>query len=556
MTKNLFLLAFVFSGMLLFPWPVTAREDTAQITLKKTAISRQTTHDYTVRKGDVISSIIRKIPGITNDDIPDNYRIIKELNPDIADLNKLYAGQVIILPGKSFAAPEDNKTEIPAEESEAYRIKKGDSLIRIIHQELKIKNIDVLKTIKTIQSLNPSIVNPNKIYAGQIIKLPGKTIFVKAPDKMSIEAEEEVKIKEDDKITQEKTVMPAEARLAVIKHVVSQMQGSLTAKGFYYLPIKNAGQVTIDCEKIPVIEFENLATVFLDMDNRANDNLKKVIRESWTNYYLVRVDKKDDVIAILRKIVEATKIYTMTKNDRLITFGGSPVIELMVDWTIAKKDAKSRNQLVQGLRILTESNLLLPKAIVNYAQKSGFAITEFSPETGLLSKPEEVYSLPEAPVLPQTSAGDFIYALLKILGLDATKSVEVKVFDTVKHGFNLSVNADVTIRQADQQYIIFTRDINRQFITVLKEAGNELIFVSNTDSPKIIMEKVLRNLAFNFTSGHFSFSGLEKNQAPFHLSFTGTKIKSAKNYYVVNFEMDQGIRGLLQELWSANVVSY
>ncbi|HOW57653.1 MAG TPA: hypothetical protein PKZ12_06595, partial [Smithellaceae bacterium] len=376
------------------------------------------------------------------------------------------------------------------------------------------------------------------------------------PDKMNIEEQEEVKIKEDDKVTQEKPVMSAAERLAVIRHVVSQMKGSLTATGFYYLPIKNAGQVTIDCEKIPVIELENVATVFLDLDNRANDNLKKVIRDSWTNYYLVRIDKKDDVIAILRKVMEATKVYTMTKNDGLMTFGSAPAIELMVDWIIAKKEPRSRNKPVQGLRILPESNLLLPKAITNYAGKSGFAITEFSPETGLLSKPEEVYSLPEAPVLPQTSASDFIYNLLKVLGLDAAKSVEVKVFDTVKHGFNLSITADVTIRQADKQYIIFTRDINRQFINVLKEAGNELIFISGTDSPKVIMEKVLRGLLFNFTSGYFTFSGLEKNQAPFHLNFNGTKIKSARNYYVVNFEMDHGIRGLLQELWSANVVSY
>ena len=86
--------------------PTAAKEDTAQITLKKTAISKKNTYTYTVRKGDILSVVVRNIPGITEEDISDNYRMIQELNPEIPDLNKLQVGQSLVLPGKPYAYSE------------------------------------------------------------------------------------------------------------------------------------------------------------------------------------------------------------------------------------------------------------------------------------------------------------------------------------------------------------------------------------------------------------------------------------------------------------------
>jgi hypothetical protein len=69
-----------------------------------------------------------------------------------------------------------------------------------------------------------------------------------------------------------------------------------------------------------------------------------------------------------------------------------------------------------------------------------------------------------------------------------------------------------------------------------------------------MMENILRNLNIPFTSGNFIFSGLDKSQAPYTLKFSGTKIN--QNLFVVNFDMDQGLRGLLQEVWSVNIAQY
>lgn len=562
------LTAFFAFFVLLCP-PASAKEDTAQITLKKTAVSKQYLHNYIVKKGDVISAIIRRIPGITEGDIPDNYRIIKTLNPDIPDLNKLYVGQILVLPGKDSSAAAEKKDETttaalatPAapEGTRAYIIKRGDNLTRIIYRQLKIKtNADTIKVLRLIKSLNPNIVNVNKIYAGQSIKLPDKTVCIQAPraiEKAFSETAESRPPEDQTAKSTEKKIMTPEERLAVIKHIIGQMNGSVSSSGNYYLPIPKTGQVTIDCSKIPVIEFDDQTTVFLDLENRLNDGLKKMIRDNWKNFHVVNVDKKDDLIAILRKIFASTRSYGMTKKEKPVSAGSKPPVEIIVDWLIVKADSQHTTPLLQGIRLVSAGNPLLPKAIKNYAQKNGLIVTEIDLETGVTGKPEEIYSLPPLPVINAKPAKDFSYELVTHLGFTAAKDADIKVFDMAKDGFNLSIKAAVLIRNMEKPCIIYSQSLPQQFIDVLKKAGNNLIFVTDSDSPNITMEKILRSLAIPYASGYFTFSGVDKNQAPYTFGFTGTKIKTDKDQYLIDFNIDDGLRSLIAELWSANVARY
>lgn len=350
--------------------------------------------------------------------------------------------------------------------------------------------------------------------------------------------------------------MPLAVRLAVIKHIITQMNGSVSSSGNYYLPFSKSGQVTIDCSKIPVIEFADKTIVFLDWENRLNDNLKKMIHDTWSNFSVVKVDKKDDVITLLKKIIAATKAYSMTPKDKPVTTGSLPPVEVAVDWMIFKTDSKKSRSLMQALRFVSENKFLLPKAIKNYAQQNGLIITEIDKETGIAGKAEEIYSLSPMPFFPTKSVKDFSYALITHLGFTADKDAAVKVFDMAKDGFNLSIKADVLIKNDDKKYIVYSRNLPQQFINVFKGKGYGLIFVAESDSPKIIMEKILSSLAVPSAYGYFTFSGPDKNQAPYTFGFTGMKIKTGKDQYVIDFAMDDGLRGLLSEVWQANFARY
>ncbi len=569
MIRYIFKLAAIIVFLALLCQPILAKEDTAQISLKKTAVSKQNTHLYKVKKGDVISAIIRRLPGITENDIPDNYRIIKQLNPNVADLNRLYTGQVLVLPGKtSYPAP--GKPGEPASDSspvvatsaagtQVYKIKKGDNLTTIIHRELKISD-DTLKTINVIKSLNPRIADVNKIYAGQILKLPGKIAFVRTAEGAKIieqEATSPAEAQPQSAKVIPKKAMTQETKLAVIKHIVTQMNGALSASGNYYLPISKTGQVTIDCAKFPVIEFEDKTVVFLDWDNRFQDNLRKMIREKWSNISIVKANKKDDVVTILKDIIAATKAYSISKKETPVTAGSTPALEIVVDWIISGKTTSRQGRLLnQGLRFVSANSLLLPKAVKNYARQNGLIITEIDEETGIADKPEELYSLPPTAVFPTKSAQDFSYALVTYLGFAAEKEADVRVFNMAKDGFNLSIKAEVLLNNAGKKYIIYSRNLPQQFLNAFKTKGYGLIYIADSDSPQIIMEKILSALAIPSAYGYFTFSGPDKNQAPYSFGFTGMKIKTDKDHYVIDFALDDGLRSIIGELWSANIARY
>jgi hypothetical protein len=569
------LILVIFSVAFIYQFSIaataaTGKEDTAQIKLKKTAVSSKKLYKYTVKKGDVLSTIIKTISGITTEaDVAKTYELVKELNPDIPDLEKLEAGQTLTLPGKpvteTVEQEDQQKTadapKISSIAPKYYKIKSGDTLTKIIHRQLK-EETNISKMLRTIKSMNPSIKNINRIYAGAVIKLPGNILYVKAQEEevKPIVVQETIIVPDTSKLPEkiievkEKKVMPPEIRLAVLRQIITQMNGSITTTGNYYLPIPKTGQVAIDCTKIPLIEFDDNTTVFVDLENRANNNLKKMISDNWTNYYLVKLDKDDDVITILKKIINTTKNYRMTKSEKPLIAGAVPPVEVNVDWVITKSLSGQQPQAIQGLRSIDESNLLLPRSIKNYYQNNGLIITEISGETGIVGKPEEAYTLPPMTVFSTASAKDFSYALVSYLGLSAEKDVDIQLFETAKDGFNLSLRADVLAKNGDKKYIIHSQNLSRQFINALTQAGNETISVSDSDSPKNNMENILRGLNIPFTSNNFTFSGLSRSQAPYTLKFSGTKIN--QDSYVIDFDIDQGLRGLLQEVWSVNIAKY
>jgi len=569
-----------------------AQEDTAKLTFTKTAIAKKPLHTYTVQKGDVLSAVVRRIPGMTEKQIPLYYQMIKELNPEIDNLNKLREGQELILPGKPLAgAPEKTASPpegkgpqtVSAEGSREYQIKKGDTLIRIVHRELGIPS-RTQQTMIAIKSLNPSLKDANRIYVGQIIRLPAGQTVVKiaadqpkpakeTPAKADVKIEQPVKIlaappdvipsseerkpeAQETKEAKDALILPPVQRLAVIKHIISQMNGSMMTGGNYYLPVSKTEQLTIDCSIIPVVELDG-QTIFLDQQNSSNAQLKQLINDRWNNHHLIRIDARDDMIVVLKKILQNTKTYEISKSQKPLTAGSQPPLEIMVDWVITRKDGKSAGDApIQGIRFAYDPGSLLPRAVVNYARKHSLLITEISQDKGLVGKPDELYSLPPMKILPSAKAGELTLSLLSYLKITAEKDADIKVFNIDKDGFNLSIKADAIVEHDGKKHLIFSRTLPPQFINILQKSGNELIFVSDQDAPAKTIETLLRAFNFVTASGYFSFSGLDKNQPPYSFGFNGIKIKTDKDIYIVNFNFSEELRGLMQETWSAGIIRY
>ena len=75
-------------------------EDTAHLRFETKPFPVLSTHRYVVQKGDVMSAIIRRLPGVGNDNIREYYRQVRTLNPQMKNMQKIVPGQMIVLPGE------------------------------------------------------------------------------------------------------------------------------------------------------------------------------------------------------------------------------------------------------------------------------------------------------------------------------------------------------------------------------------------------------------------------------------------------------------------------
>ena len=207
--------------------------------------------------------------------------LIRQLNPGIRNLNKIYPGQKLLLPIRGIAElPESSalhNENVPPVRT--YRIQEDDSISRIILAELNASPEQVLPAYRLLRRLNPDIENLNNLPPGQMLKLPSNSSRPEScggPLQAAALPEEKPQL---DSAASLKPPPTAEGFLGLIRPVISRMKGAITAEGNYYIPLKDTAQVTIDCSLIPVVELDDGSTVLLDFGNRLSENLKRLITQ-------------------------------------------------------------------------------------------------------------------------------------------------------------------------------------------------------------------------------------------------------------------------------------
>ena len=442
-----------------------AREDTAYLSLRKTATSKGKSHPYVVQKGDIVSNIIRRQIRAKHREIYKILRVVKRLNPEIQNIDRIYPGQTLLLPGT-----------------------------------------DVLKTTSLIGK-----------------EIPGKVI---------------------------KNCLP------VIKHVVNQLDGSVTAAGNYYIPIPPAGQVTINCSIVPVVELEGGQRVLLDFSGRIPEDLKKMIESTWTNYSII--NSNEGVFSALEKIINGSKTYSFTKSGKYVKVGGNPQIKILLDWVISNETSPDGESCLYGLNLVKDRSQLLPLSIKKYAEKNGLTITEIIAESGVASAPDENYSVPQFPAINSGTNRELVNSLLTALGYTPTKNGDVKIFDSIKDGFDMSVKADLLLIAKGKYVVINFKKLSQQFINIFRKRGTRIIFISDGEKKKTVVQKVLYAMNIPFSLDDFKFSIPQRAYTPRAIIYLpALKITKDKSpMYLADFDIDPEIHGLLHRKWGVNLIKY
>jgi hypothetical protein len=509
-----------------------AAEGTAHLTFQKAVLSKDNQKIYTIKKGDAIARIVRKMGW----EDP-SYRVIRQLNPHIKDLNRIYPGQQLIL-----TSPEESGD---AQEVTHYTAKAGDSITRIIIAELHAKSAEAVQLLRSIKRLNPEIPNLNKISAGQVIKIPRGKSSSAATAKNGA----------DEKASTTKPLATAKY-LPAIRSVIEQLNGKVITSGNHYIPLPEAGQVIVDCALVPIIELGEGTTIMLDHAGRMPDVLANIIQTNWQNYHLVRIAEAQPLASVLQEILRFSPSWQMVKAEAPLSFDDTPQVTVRLDWLITRKLPVNGAFSKLGLIIAADKSQLLPSAsIAKYALKKGIAICEILEDKvqTAIPAPADISPLQQ---IKGANNDELLANFLAYLGLNPLPGREVKVFESRKDGFDLAVKVEYLVKTGGKTLLVTKNKLPQQFSEKLKLEGMTS-FSPTPGATKIAMLKAILT-ALDIPS-QFAFFSLPPPEeiARVHVSFPALQVARDKgSLYLIDYGMDGEIYEFMTGHWKLNMIGY
>jgi hypothetical protein len=550
-----FILIIGILMLALFPSPILATGE-----LSAPAASDRT---YVVKKGDWILNIIRSELHITApSEFKNAIEAIKKVNPKIKDFNKIKPGQTIMLP-KDFLSSKDSSKE--ALGCRKYVVKKGDCILGILRHEFSIKGKDVKKITRKLIELNPNLQQLDILRPGATLCLPTKG-YSKVTSQETKPVEKETPSEVINIIRQGSTTSAINL-FSILKHIATQINGTIIEDGNYMIPLPPSGQATIDCSKVPAVEFDDGTTIFLDSTNNISEELKTLISSSWKNFRVININKNQDAIALLGEIVNYTKSYVFSRATKPVVVGNNPKITLNADWLITSKTGKNKTNLAI---FFVQSESQLPAGpIIAYAKSHGWAIIEILDGTVVKAPtqsnnvpvPTEWHSVqdipPEIAILNNTTPVELVSSLLSALLFTPLKDAEVKAFNQEERELKVSVKADLLVKKDQKQIIFISTQLSSKLINALRESGTEIVFLDRNEPASSIIEKTLKAVALPFSFKEFSFSSPKENQARAIISFPAFKVlRNGTFAYLINFEMAHDLYKFMYTQWKVALIKY
>ena len=448
------------------------------------------------------------------------------------------------------------KSAPAATETFTYTVKKGDHLLAIIKNELGItKNRYAL-----IKRYNPRLKNLNVIRPGQKLVLPVPPNRAAGPQNVGsgVEGSSEPEAKKGLLQATEEG-LPSPNRLIVMQSILKRMDGNMMISGRYVVPLPEIGQVSVDCERIPVVEFDDGSVVFMDFKKQMPEDIKKLVRKHWANYIVVAATDKDDPLSTLADAVNASQSYSMKELVKPLFIGQNPSIRLLADWMISGKPASGKGGYRHALVVINSEERRLPRPVLSYLDKNRLTVTEILNNTVLPPRADMPAST-AASALPRLNTGsvrDLVSDLLILLGLKPVLDTDVQIFESPKDGFNLSVKADLETRSGNQRLIFTSKTLPRQFIDILQSRATEIVSLTEKDPPKTAIEKTLIALKLRYTMVPYLFpvSALAKTVSA-KVLFPTICIPLDPPLYLIDFVMDAELYGLLHDNLGFKIVQY
>lgn len=456
MKRRLRLIAFFLLTLLLISTIVSSPADAA-LWDKRYVIKRDQGQDilcdpYIVQKNDWISKIFRQKGEISEQDFPTFLEIFMRLNPQIGDINRIYPGNLILIPLTIIT-----KETLPTRPSESViipfasisdqliktiLIRRGDSVSGLISQHFgDYGSIGYQEGLRQFQELNPQITDLNLIMVGQEIHLPlpplsglesaSMTAPEPKPPEMAvsrpeIQMEEAVQ-DETEPVSSVDAQTSSPGTTNTLKKVASLLDAELYDQGSYYFPVETGEDWRLDLDLFPMMRLKDQTRILFIRPYVKISSELNIVKSHWKNVRIVKIPALPVSIYQLLDRIFAI-VYKNHPGEKLVFQDGEVTVEIHAKWILKVEDIPGKPHQHICLAPVDQKNEPFPEAIFTYLAKYHVTYWEVRPDgqtTGTRARSDHYQTPRNTQKISTMDSKRFIRNLASILGGRVQENVEI-----------------------------------------------------------------------------------------------------------------------------------
>jgi len=585
-SKGLLLLSALVFSLALCPWTMGLAqekdEETYSISLTQTAEpeieteqevgvvekkepftlegKKVVTETVTVKRGDHVWRLLKERGLLEKKDLPEILAALKKLNSSFSNLDLIYPGDKIVIPltitpvtGFPVVAQKGEETVISLEhlkdlKLENYTVQQGDSLIKVVKGRYSLRDEQINEAyLQVLSRLNPDIENLDRIYPGQIVRLP---VYTPQIVRIPIKREKPPRPVETAQVPAAAHSPPPEqpkgppALSRQLTEFFALLGEEWVNTGEHFIPLKAGGQLNLKAEAFPILSLGNGQRVIVDLHRELPDQMAQVIAANWDNYRVVHLKGDEDLRAALNKILAACEYYKIYQQGEPLEMRGDFTLQVSADWIIQTSEDRSRTLLIN---LADKSGSRIPPELRNFLTNVGVKSIEYPPSQQNAPEVPAPAARPDVLFAGKDKAA-VIESVLNLTGQAFTRDVEMPVIQGQKSGVSLMVKADFFLYVGGKDSIIDFTGIGPDIVPLLKEYKVSVLSLANEQDPTQIVSKILDFTGVKFDSRDHPFTAAGKEDSKnFKLTIPGIVFRDnrGQNVFVSHLKLPDDIAEFL-----------
>lgn len=544
---------------------------------------------HRIRKGDYLWKILRDHYHMNNRSIAFYCRVARTMNSEVRNIDLLRPNQRILVPYRfvpgaatdnatgtaadtalaaAVGAVPDNATDAARDNATAvshgrtapdpllgdvaHVIARGEYLNQLLRERFNLPAAVLFssRTLALLKEANPHISDFNRLEVGQRIVFPAELVRAARPETAAPVAS-----------------APVAAPAPVVPRIDAQARRSATLVGSLArafdgvdnqtgIRVVDAGEgvrITLDQSRNPVYSFPWQRDVVLDYGGQMPPALREVIGREWKSAEIVSVREKDDMAALLDKVLQASGACKVERQAHYIANRGGVQIRVSGDW-IVFTDELLKNVFVVNL--VDDSRRHISPALEGYIESLGLKVVNLRSD-GTAAPAAQEQTAARAPARKVTEAVLLTDAILDAAGIDCHRDYNTQIFQNRYSGVSLEVLADRMFRRDGTGCIIDFHGLPESIIAIIRQQGFRVMQVDRAGQDlQSIAGQVIEFCGFTTQQSPASFGNDDRSTTRLRLTVPGIVFAGdSGNVLVTGVELDQAIIDFLDRQ-NVHIITY